>query len=402
MAWLSSRIGNRQAGIKAARLALELLPAELTNDATDEELILHIVRSKVVLAEAEREKNHHLLAIANLDEINEWLSQLPNHSSDSPEVREVIARVNFSRASTLAGLNPLAALMSLTEARIEYERIAKQQPSEDNILRAANALAWEANVVNGLGQCENARAMLNRCKSYFQDLCTRPEPLPEARLGLSTIEHLFGLVEFNAKNYSIAEQYFQRAYVSRSSLAAANPGSNRFLCHQTSTAIALARLYGSFGPVESADRWILLAHELLIRTISTEYPNAHLWPRAIEIHAKAGAISLRAGRWIEATRAFTLAIDFASRMVTQYQVVNHITEPKMLTSKVSAISWHFLSGNVLTALICSPNFIINCFKPWIGYASDPEPNDNFRASPIQRAHQRSHQKLADPKLQQSH
>jgi tetratricopeptide (TPR) repeat protein len=312
LAWLRARDESRSAAGPAARRALELLKIQLAANASDKQLLLWKAKSLIVLAEAMHDDSQSEASLAVLNQFDDWRDRVAAQPDLSPDVEWLTARAQSARASVIADQNPREAMTLLSPARAVFDRIATNHPDEDCQLRLASILTKEGSLARELGNRDQARLLLARARQVYQGLLNQPDPLPTTRRGMSTVDHLCGLVELEAGDHSAARQHLLRALEARRELATRNP-DNKYRCHEASTAVALARLYRQTGSTKEAEHWLLRAHDLLSQCIDDQHPNSHLWASALEIHARAGWLLLSTGRVTESLAAFRLGYDLANR-----------------------------------------------------------------------------------------
>lgn len=312
LAWLRARDDSRAAAGHAAQRALELLEDQLAATASDTQLMFWKAQSLIVLAEAMHDEGQPELALAVLHQFDNWRDQIAEQPALSSDIEWLTAQAQLARASVIADQNPGEAMTLLGPARAVFDRMATRDQNEESQLRLASILTKEGSLAREVGDRDQARHLLARARQVYQRLLDRPDSLPTTRRGMSTVDHLLGLVEFEAGDHAAARQHLLSALEARQALASRNP-DNKYQCHEASTAVALARLYRQTGPEKEAEYWLLRAHRLLQQCIDDQHPNSHLWSSALEIHARTGWHLLTTGRFTESRAAFRVGYGLANR-----------------------------------------------------------------------------------------
>jgi len=313
LAWQLARFDSKSAAEPAARRALELLQAEYAAAPDDPDLPRWLAETQLVVIEAAQDQGRPGEALAGYGAVDYWLSRVPEARRETKENLRTRGHAHRARGLALAALHRPEGLADIAEGRRLYRRVAELEPSEE--IWHAVGLMWvqEASLASSFGRQAVARAALTEAESIYGQLMSRPDPASYVRLTAAAVQHHWGLVEFRTGNAAAARERFLRAFSLRDALRERNPQTNTYVTQLASTAINLARVTRQTAPPAEAAQWLQRAHELSVRCIDAEHPNAHMWASAAEIHAQWGWVNLLALRPADASSAFRHAVNLAGR-----------------------------------------------------------------------------------------
>jgi tetratricopeptide (TPR) repeat protein len=347
LAWQRARFDSKTAAEPVARKALELLRAEYAAAPDDPELPRWLAETQLVVIEAAQDQGRLAEALAGYDQVEHWLSRVPESHRESADYLRTRGHALRARGLALAALHRPEGLDDIAEGRRFYRRVAELQPSEDTWHAVGLMWVQEASLASSFNRPAVARAALAEAEAVYDRLMSQPDPVSYVRLSAAAVQHHWGLVEYRDGNPAAARDRFLRAYKLRDALREQNPETNTYATHLASTAINLARSTQQTGPPDEALQWLRRAHELLAGCIDADHPNAHMWASAAEIHTQWGWVSLLALRPADAAPAFRHALDLAGR---RGQGITAVAPAVAAWARVGHILAECARGNFTAAL----------------------------------------------------